>query len=222
MQYCKHCQVHVRGKRETCPLCMNLLTGREYSDDLDLAYPEIPLTFEGHLVIRIILFISIISIVISFVFNRVFPSHINWPVFVVFGLVSMWLSLIAVMKKKHNIPKTIMWQVTIVSALSIFWDYETKWRGWSINYVIPITLVLAMLIMYITAKIMKLGVRDYILYFLLDGLFGIIPVGFILFDWISTIYPSILCVTVSIIFTCAIIIFQGENIKNEFNRRMHI
>lgn len=220
MQYCNHCQVHIRGNKDKCPLCMNLLS--ESDNEWENIYPDIPLTFEGHLAIRIMLFISIVSIVLSFVLYRIFHININWPIFIVFGLLSMWLSLILVIKKRHNIPKSIMWQVTIVSALSIFWDYETKWRGWSINYVIPITLVLAMLILYITAKIMKLSVRDYILYFLLDGLFGIIPIGFILLGWVETIYPSILCVTVSVIFTSAIIIFQGDNIKNEFHRRMHI
>lgn len=220
MQFCNHCHVHIRGNKEKCPLCLNILP--ENDNQQEEIYPDIALTFEGHLAIRIMLFISIVSIVLSFVLYKIFSIHINWPIFVIFGLLSMWLSLIVVIKKRHNIPKSIMWQVTIVSALSIFWDYETKWRGWSLNYVIPITLVLAMLIMYITAKIMRLSVRDYILYLLLDGLFGIIPIGFILFGWIDTIYPSILCVAVSVIFTSAIIIFQGENIKIEFDRRMHI
>ena len=90
------------------------------------------------------------------------------------------------------------------------------------DYVIPIVSVSAMFVMYVTAKIMNLSVNDYIAYFLLDALFGIIPIIFILLGWINVIYPSAICVAVSIIFLSAIIIFQGENIKAELSKRMHL
>lgn len=220
MQYCKHCQVHIKGDQEKCPLCQNTLL--EPGNIEDEITPIIPPSFEGHLAMKIMVFISIVSIASSFAVYQILPSKTNWPLFVVFGVLSMWLSLIVVIHKRHNIPKTIIWQVTIVSMLSIFWDYEIGWRGWSLDYVIPITCVLAMLIMYITAKIMRLGVRDYVIYFLLDGIFGIVPIIFLLLGWINVVYPSIICITVSVIFISAIVIFQGENIKVELNRRMHI
>ncbi|MDD2216097.1 MAG: DUF6320 domain-containing protein [Eubacteriales bacterium] len=222
MRYCNHCQVHIRGKREKCPLCENILSNNGNGNQQEEIYPEIPPAYEGHLAIRIMAFISITTVVISFSIQMIFPTNINWPLFVVFALLSMWLSLIVVVKKRHNIPKSIMWQVMIVSLLSIFWDWQTGWRGWAFDYVIPTAYVTAMFVMYVTAKIMKLSVRDYITYALLDGLFGVIPVLFILFNWINIIYPSILCVAISIIFLSAIFIFQGENIKTELNRRMHI
>ncbi|NLB43322.1 MAG: hypothetical protein GX815_13935, partial [Clostridiales bacterium] len=124
--------------------------------------------------------------------------------------------------KRHNIPKNIMWLVLIVSLLSIFWDWRTGSGGWALDYVIPIVSVSAMFVMYVTAKIMNLGANDYIAYFLLDALFGIIPVIFILLGWINVIYPSVICVAVSIIFLSAILIFQGENIKAELSKRMHL
>ena len=185
-------------------------------------YPEIPPAYERHLAIRIMVFISIVTVVASFAIYKIFSLDVNWPLFVVFGLLSMWLSLIVVLRKKHNITKNIMWQVIIVSMLSVIWDWKTGSRGWSLDYVIPILCVAAMLVMYVTAKIMKLSVRDYIAYFLLDGLFGIIPIIFILLDLINVFYPSAICVAMSIIFLSAILIFQGENIKIELDKRMHI
>ena len=152
----------------------------------------------------------------------IFPTDVNWPVFVIFGLLSMWLGLIVVVRKRHNIPKTIMWQVTVATLLSVFWDWQTGWRGWSIEYLIPMIYVAAELVMYITAKIMKLSARDYITYALLDGLFGILPILFILLGCVKMLYPSVICIAVSVIFLSAIFIFQGEDIKNEWNKRMHI
>jgi len=68
---------------------------------------------------------------------------------------------------------------------------EIGWRGWSLDYAVPILCVAALLVMYITAKVMRLSARDYISYFLLGGLFGIVPVLFILFDIVKVDYPSL-------------------------------
>jgi hypothetical protein len=76
--------------------------------------------------------------------------------------------------------------------------------------------------MYITAKILKLSVNDYITYALIDAIFGIIPLSFIIFGWVNVIYPSVISVASSIITLAAIFIFQGDNIKAELHKRMHI
>lgn len=222
MHYCSQCRVKVRGNRERCVLCGNTLSKHGAEDDDEDVFPDIPPVFESHLAIRILVFISLSVAVASFAIRMIFPTDVNWPVFVIFGLVSLWIGLIVVVKKRHNTPKTIMWQVAVVSLLSIFWDWQTGWRGWSVDYLIPSVYVIAELVMYITAKIMKLSIRDYLTYALLDGLFGILPVLFILFGWVKTLYPSILCAAFSVIFLAAIFIFQGSHIKKELNKKMHI
>lgn len=222
MKYCDHCQVHLRGNRNVCPLCGNMLPeGSEGSLQEEIC-PVIPPSYESHLAVKIMVFISIVATVASFAVYIIFPTDINWPILVLLGILSMWVSLVVVIRKRHNMPKNIMWQVTIVSALSVVWDWKTGWRGWSLEFFIPIACVTAMLVMYVTAKIMKLSVRDYIAYALLNGLFGIIPGLFILLDWIKVYHASIACIALSIIFISAIFIFQGENIKAELKKRMHI
>ena len=220
MKYCTHCKVHIRGNKDYCPLCENSLpTIQEKEEDL---FPTIPLVIQRHLALRIMIFISIATVVSSFAIHWILPSNINWPIFVLFGLLTMWLSLLVVIRQRHNIAKTIMWQVALLSLFSILWDWKIGWRGWSLNYVIPISYVAAMFVMYITAKIMHLSVRDYIVYLLLDTLFGVIPLLFILFGWVNIYYPSITCVAISVIFLSAILIFQGESIRYELKKRMHI
>jgi hypothetical protein len=182
----------------------------------------VPPAFERHLAIRIMIFVSIVIIVLSFALNKLFPSNEDWPLLIFFGVLSIWMSLALVIRKRHHITKNIMWQVAVVSVLAIFWDWKTGWKGWSLDYVIPFVCLAAMLIMYITAKIMKLSVRDYITYLLLAGLFGILPVLFILFNWVNVLYPSLVSPAGSIIIISAIIIFQGDNIKIELDKRMHI
>ncbi len=222
MKYCSQCQLKIRGSGARCVLCGNTLQTTDADEDSKDVFPDIPPAYESHLAIRILLFISFAAVVASFAIRMIFPIDTNWPVFVISGLVSMWLGLIVVVRKKHHIPKTIIWQVAVVSLLSVFWDWQTGWRGWSLDYLIPIVYVAAELIMYITAKIMRLSARDYLTYVLLAGLFGILPVLFILFHWVKILYPSILCAAFSLIFLAALFIFQGDQIIKELNKKMHI
>ncbi|MEN2773917.1 DUF6320 domain-containing protein [Acetivibrio clariflavus] len=222
MILCNHCKVYIRDGKNKCPLCGNILSHNEGINKEEAIYPEIPPAYERHLAMRILIFISVVAIVISFIIYRLFPTSVNWPVLVVMGIMSVWISIGYVLRKRSNITKTIMWQVVIMSLLSIIWDWKIGWRGWSLDYAIPFLCIAAIIVMYITAKAMRLGTGYYIAYFLLGGLFGIIPGLFILLDLVSVDYPSIISVAVSIIFLSAIIIFQGENILSELQKRMHI
>jgi hypothetical protein len=222
MHYCNQCRVHLRGRGLRCVLCGNTLSAPDAESDREEVFPDIPPAFESHMALRIMIFISSAVVIASFALRLLFPTDVNWPIYVLFGLISMWLGLIIVLRKRHNIPKTIVWQVTVVSGLSLLWDLVTGWRGWSLDYFIPIVYVAAIIVMYITAKIMKLGIRIFVIYAFIACLFGIIPVLFIALGWVNTLYPSIICVAVSVIFLAAIIIFQGDNIKKELGKGLHI
>ena len=222
MQYCDYCQVRIVETRDTCPLCGNKVTPIDDTEKKREVFPVIPSYLKSHLALRVLSFISIVIIVVSFAYQAIFPSDFNWPLLLLFALISIWFDLYFLVQKRHHIPKKIIWQVAIISLLSIFWDWNTGWRGWSLNYVIPISCVTAMLIMYVTAIILKLSVRDYITYAFIDSLFGIIPILFILFDWVDVIYPSVISIAISVIFLSAIFILQGKSIRNELNKRMYI
>ena len=221
MKYCRHCKVYIRQKRDKCTLCENILE-KELKGENQEVFPEIPPFYESHLALRIMIFISIVALVVSFGIDMIFPSHINWPVLFMLAVISIWIGLIIIIQKRYHIPKKIVWQVVIISILAVFWDYKTGWRGWSLDYVIPIACVSATIIMYITAKIMHLSNKDYITYILLNGIFGIIPAIFIIFDQVNVIYPSIISIGFSLISLSAIFIFEGAEIKAEISKRMHI
>ena len=221
MKYCRHCKVYIRENHKRCILCENILEDR-FEGVNEKVYPEIAPFYESHLALKIMIFISIAALVISFGINTIFLSDVNLLVLFMFAVISIWLGLINILQKRYNVPKKIVWQVIIVSILAVFWDYKIGWKGWSIDYVIPIACVSAMIIMYVTAKIMNLSIRDYITYAFIDSIFGILPVVFIFFDLVNVVYPSIICIGFSILSLSAIFIFQGKEIKAEINRRMHI
>lgn len=223
MQYCPTCHVSIRGGKDRCILCGNSLPEERKEETAeDEIFPQIPYAFKRHLAMRILVFISLCAVVVSFTIRIMVPTRVNWPMFVALGFTSLWLWIIIVLGKRHNLPKTILWQAVLVSALALFWDWLTGWRNWSLNYLVPIVLIISASMMYLTAKIKKFGVRDYITYVLLASLLGLVPIAFILLSWVSTPYPSILCAAVSIVLLSGVLIFQWESVKKELGRKMHL
>ena len=66
------------------------------------------------------------------------------------------------------------------------------------------------------------NIRDYLIYFALDGLFGIVPIIFFLTGCLNVLYPSLICVAVSVISLAALAVFAGENMLAELKRRLHL
>jgi hypothetical protein len=220
MQHCEHCHVEIRGNQKNCPLCQNALS--EKREEQDTLFPVVPEFYKSNVIIRMMIFISICIIVISSALDVMFPMGINRPLMIISGILCFWISFAVVIWKRHNIPKAIVWQVAIISVLAILWDWRMGWRGWSIDYVFPIACVFAMVVMYVTAKAMRLVVRDFLIYMLLDVIFGFLPLVFLIFGGLHVIYPSMISVAISVISLAAILLFEGENIKEELNKRMHI
>jgi len=221
MQYCTHCRVKIKGENTVCPLCAGILDGK--GDSNEEVFPFIPTIYqEFNLFIRVLILISIVVVVASFAVNIIFTKESRWSLPVAAGVMCMWVSLFFIIRKKNNIAKTIFWQVGVISILSLIWDKSMGFIGWSIDYVIPSVCVLAMIVMAIGAKILKISVRDLIIYLLIDAIFGLVPAIFIIFGWLNVIFPSVICVASSIISLSALILFEGDNMKNELKKRMHI
>jgi hypothetical protein len=221
MQKCDNCKVTLRGNHEVCPLCGGILHANE--DLSDEVFPYIPTIFqEFNIFIRIMILISIVAIVISFAVNIIFTKETRWSLIVAAGIACIWVSLFFIIRKKNNIPKTIIWQVVLIGVLSVVWDWSMGWLGWSIDFVVPGICFVAMVVMAIAAKILKIGVRDLLVYLFIDIIFGFIPIIFILTGVLNIGFPSVICVATSAISLSALILFQGDNMKEELNKKMHI
>ncbi len=221
MKHCEKCRVNVIGKRKSCPLCQGLLTGRD--DEQEESFPQIITIYKQYnMFFKIMLLISIIIASISVAINIMLPKAGAWSLFIIGGLVSVWVSLISAINKRNNIPKNIVYQVMIISSAVVLWDYMTHWKGWSIDYVIPLVCVFAMISMAVISKFMKLHIEDYILYIIIDGIFGIVPIIFIAFGGLKVLYPSLICVVGSIISLSAILLFEGDSMREEMKKRLHL
>ena len=223
MKNCAKCKVTVTGAGTRCPLCQGGLQENGEPDVRGAIFPNIPDTLHKHsLFFRILILVSVAAVVICGVINLILPEHGWWSLFVLAGVVCGWISLAVAFHYRRNVPKSILYQVVVVCVLTTLWDYWTGWHGWSIDYVIPITCVVAMLVLAITARVFKLNLGSFIMYFTISALFAIVPVIFYVRGMLQVVYPSLICVAGSIISLAALILFEGDNMRKELKRRLHL
>lgn len=219
MMYCEKCGVKVRGTNTICPLCQHRLSGEAEI----MTYPLIPTVYRQHkLFFKILILSTIAAGVVCAAVNLILPQSGYWSVFVALGIPCFWISLAYAVRKKDNIPKNITVQVFIISVLSFGWDWLTGWRGWSLNFVIPIVCSVALLSLAIIAKVMRMPPGDYIAYFTIDIVFGIIPLVFYLTGLVSITIPSVVCISLSVLSLAALIVFEGKDMMQELAKRFHV
>ena len=221
MKMCEKCEVSIAGSFEKCPLCRNKLTGENQSDYE--AFPFIPLAKHKHSALYRLLQLGSAALVIaSFAVNWMLPQTGLWSLFVIAGVACVWLILITAIRKRHNILKNLAYQVTIISVLSLLWDFSTGWNAWSVNFVIPIAFISVMAATTVLAHVLKMQTDTYIIYSFLLILYGIIPMIFVLSGLCTIILPSVICVACSLFSFVALLIYEGRNMIEELKRRLHL
>ena len=221
MKYCNKCKTHITGSLTYCPLCQSELVviDEKVEEFYPIAYES---DTTNHMILKIFAFISVVVSILSIFMNLILPTKIWWSLIVVATFVCLWISLSIAISKHKNILKYLLHQSIIISLFSMFLDYFTGSYGWSINFVIPVIFTLAMIVMYILSKILRLQAGEYMIYLLLDALFGIIPILFLVTDRVKYTVPSFICILVSLISVTALIIFEGRAMMSELKRRLHI
>ena len=221
MLYCKNCRVRLPGNYKRCPLCQGDLSGK--ADENGNVFPVIPLrTDSSHALMVWLSFCSVAAAAVCMAVNLVLPSAGWWFLFVIGGIGSFWISLALVLKKRKNIPKTILWQVGLLSILAYFWDRFTGFQGWSLNYVFPILCTGAMVAMSVIARVRKLDIQSYIFYLIIDCVFGILSFVLLAIGKITVVIPSAVCFASTIIFLAALLLFEGKALFAEIQRRFHL
>ena len=220
MRICEKCLVSVKGNFAKCPLCQYILVGEGQSENV---FPFIPLMKHKHsFLYKMVQLCSAAAVIAAVIVNLMLPQRGFWSLFVIAGVVCMWISLIIAVRKRHNILKNLAYQVNIISALSILWDVFTGWYGWSVDFVIPIAFASVIAATTILARVLKMQASDYMIYMCLLILYGIIPAVFIGIGLSTVIFPSLICVAASLLSLAALLIFEGRNMMSELRRRLHL
>lgn len=221
MRSCDKCHVTLEGNWDYCPLCQGEVRGEP--DEGRELFPDIPTVSKRYsMLFKWLLFGSAAAGILSVTIDVLVPTPVWWSLFVLLGIGSMWLTLAIVVHKRANILKTVLYQVVAVSLLAVCWDAVTHWHGWSLEYVLPIVCAAAMIAMAVVARVQNLRLEDYVIYIVIDAIFGIVPAVCLFAHAVTVRIPSVVCVAVSVLSLAALFIFAGGRIRSELTRRLHM
>lgn len=153
--------------------------------------------------------------------NIIFTPTLRWSAYVIGGSLSMWLALALGFFKRHNLLKNAIWQMLLIPAVCVLWDLFTGWYGWSVDYVLPAVCLLIQLSMLIITKVQKLKVQDYMIYYILAGLYGLLPAVLLITGAAHVMYLCVLCSGISFLLLTGLLIFKGKEMFSELYKKLH-
>lgn len=221
MKKCPECEVRVKGQWNRCPLCGHDLEMKEESSAPD-PFPTIPLSFNRRKTFYLLSIYSFSFILLFFVLEILQPGQVQRVEYILLALMSLWLVVLILIRKRRNIAKGIVYLVLSFSLLALYFDYLSGWQGWSLTYVVPIVCSASLLAMSIAVRVVRLNVEDYVLYMQLAAIIGFIPVFFLFLGNVTTVWPSWISVCLSAVMLVSVFWSHHRAIFTELRKRMDV
>lgn len=172
--------------------------------------------------LRIFSFTCTAAVVICWMLNYLLSPGEWWAGYVTAGVFCTWLLIMVGFRKRKNPLKNGMWQLVIVTAGSVLWDVFTGWRGWSVDFVIPLASLVTLLSMVILSAACRMEAAEYLFYLVQAGAFGLIPFILLLAGVVTVPYPSVICAGISLLFLIGLVIFKGKEFANEVQKKFRV
>ena len=99
--------------------------------------------------------------------------------------------------------------MVLLCVVFLFWDFLTGYRGWSLEYGIPVVILLVFPVLTVIVKLMKLPASYYMIYYLLACAAGLLQLLFWPAGLVQMHRVCVLCGAVSACF-CGAWDFPGE------------
>ncbi len=238
MRYCPKCKVMIRGEKQCCPLCEGKVLNREdikhqaiddtlYDfDDYDEEDEAFPVLGErkitGALFVRICTFLLVVVIVLSLALRYLFGDMVSWTGVVILGSVVIWLDILAIMRYRYNILKTLAVEEIVAIIVDYYIDKRTGFYGWSVTWMIPFCLVGHAILTFAIAKLMKLRFEEYIIYIALDALLAFAQIFFIWNGENSLPYAAVFVIAGFAIALAAAMVFRFRELRSAAGRMFNV
>lgn len=121
-----------------------------------------------------------------------------------------------------NLGSKIMIQTLGAQALLVVIDHLTGYRGWSVNYAIPSTILFADLAIVFLIIVNRLNWQSYLMYQISITIFSFIPLILWAAGWITNPVMAIITVIISVLILTVVVLMGDRSVKNELIRRFHL
>ncbi|MCD7957127.1 MAG: DUF6320 domain-containing protein [Lachnospiraceae bacterium] len=178
---------------------------------------------EGKTLFSIFTFLCIAVAVICGMVNAMISNQLSWSWFVTAGVFSIWLVASVAYRKRRNLLKNEMWLLLLISVIGVLWDYFTRWRGWSVDFLIPVAALAVLGSIPVIARIQRLEKQEYLFYLVQACAFGLlVPLILLLTGIVGLPYASILCAGISFLVLAGLFLFQKRATTQELKKKFRM
>lgn len=187
-----------------------------------MLYPQKLNKKKSNLIIRSMMFLSIVIAFTMVLINKLTTPEIHWAALVNSGIIYTWITVIYAINKNTNIAGHVMLQGLAISILTIYIDYIIGFRGWSINIAIPIVIIISNITMLILTIVSYKKFIRYVIYQIIICIFSFIPVFFIYEGMVNNRIMSYIAVGISLINVILTLCLCTKDVKEEITRKFHV
>ena len=218
MKKCNSCNIKFNINDKYCPLCQNILIGSSN----EILFPQNIRLKTNSLILKIILFISIVILLISGFVEIMAIDKLKITIYIALGVITNYIVIYFILKSYKDIYKMLGKYGFVVIILLIMWYMVTKWRVIP-NYIIPIVCMLELvfnLILCITLK------RNYLIKYsnqiLMNIFLMLLPLLLVELKFTTVNILSYICCLIAVISISGLLIFFYDDIKEEFLKIFNI
>ena len=211
MKKCESCNIKFNTSSKLCPLCQNKLIGNMSSS----IYPKNVRRNTYSLILKIVIFVSLVSAIISTFIELYIFNDINYNVYVYLGLVTNYSIIYFIMRNSKNVFKMFFKYGVLLIFLTFIWYYFTRVK-FIVNYIIPSIGLLELIFSLMVSLIIR---KNYFIKYsnliLINICILIIPIILVMFNIPTNNLMSYICFIVALITIIGLIIFCYDDIKEE-------
>lgn len=217
MNKCLKCNVLVDTLTDKCPLCNSEMKVSKCS-----TYPKLKLKLTSSLFRKIIFLIAVMVCIAVALINYLLTPSIKWSFFVVLQILLMYYVFYHLLNGRQKVVKLLFILNILVCGVSIFWDYYTGFRGWSINYVFPSLCITYGIFMLILRFVSYFAFRENSSYIYLNVCLEFLPILLLNLDKLSVGILAYTSAGLGMLNLFILILFDGSSLKSDIARKLHI
>ena len=220
MSKCRQCNLEILDETDRCPLCSSVL---EHTVAVENMYPNAKVkTRKWVFMSKVYLFCAIVLEVILFGINYVDNYKIGWSLITGLILLYGYLVIELTILGQAGHKSKIFLLAVITFAMMVVLDLLIGYRGWSINYALPVCVIILDVGIAVLMLINSRNWQSYIMWQIFMLLVSGVMILLYIFEIMTSPYMMGVAIMCSGILFLGTIIFGDRRARVELQRRFHI
>ena len=187
-----------------------------------MLYPQKINAKKSDFIIKVAILISIIVGLLLVIINRYATPGIKWAGYCNAGIIYVWITVLYSLRRNVNIASHLFIQMLAISALCVYFDIRMGFQAWSINFAIPMIVIVTNITMLILSIASFRNFARYAFFQVLIVILSLVPIFLVYENLVNDKTFSVFASVLSIFNLIISLIFHFKDIKSELERNFHI